>query len=525
MSGSGKILAELTAAKETAEQSSRRKSAFLAGLSHEIRAPMSVILGIAEIKLLDESLPPDIGEAFGRIYESGEMLLNLINDILDLSKIEAGKLEITPVRYDIPGLVSEAARLNALRYEKKPIIFTLLVDEKTPLELFGDKLRIMQILNNLLSNAFKYTDAGAVILSVSREAGPEDAEDVTLIFRVSDTGAGMTEEQIGRLFDEYARFSPGADGVSDGVGLGMSVVKHIAELMNSTISVESEPGKGSAFTVRVPQKRAGTAVCGVGTAEALHNLRFHGAAIRERLRFTRERRPYGSVLVVDDAESGRYVAKGMLEPYGLNLDTAASGPEAIGKIKSGRTYDIIFMDHKMPRMDGIETARILRETGYTRPIVALTANAPADCAEMFLRNGFDGFLSKPINARELNLLLNELLPRENPIPEPERRQRDSELTAHFITDAENALRVLGGTGGPPSGFSGGELEAYITAVHGMKSILANIGQAGLSAAAHALEQAAMRRDFTAMEADTPAFADGLRAAVEEARGQGPQGRI
>jgi signal transduction histidine kinase/CheY-like chemotaxis protein len=404
-----RLVAEVSEAKKFAEQSSRYKSNFLATVSHEIRTPMNAILGISEIQLQNKTLSPDAEEAFRKISDSGDLLLFIINDILDLSKIEAGKLELIPVDYNLLSMVSDTTQLNSLRYESKPIQFSVHMDEKTPIDLFGDELRIKQVLNNILSNAFKYTDKGKIEFFISAE--PYDTYDkkVTLVFRVCDTGQGMTEAQVEKLFDEYVRFNVEANRTTVGVGLGMTIAKRLVDLMGGAIEVQSEPGKGSVFTVSIPQKRTGPDLCGPEFAKKLGNFHFQGGEARKKTQFTREHMPYGSVLVVDDVESNLYVIKGLLDPYGLKIETAFSGFEAIDKIKNGKVYDIVFMDHMMPKMDGIETVKNMREAGYTHSIVALTANALIGHAEMFLQNGFDGFISKPIDSRELNTVLIDFI--------------------------------------------------------------------------------------------------------------------
>jgi signal transduction histidine kinase len=299
---------QLIAAKEAAEQSNRSKGGFLANMSHEIRTPMNAILGISEIQLQDQTLPPNAEEAFKQIHDSGHLLINIINDILDFSKIEAGKLEIVPVKYDIPSLINDTAQLNRLRYESKPIEFMLLLDKNTPLELYGDELRIKQILNNLLSNAFKYTDKGGIELSVCAEQG-KDSETVTLVFKVSDTGQGMGEDQVSKLFDEYSRFNMQTNRGISGTGLGMSIAKRLIDMMGGEIFVESEVGKGTTFTVRLPQKSVGTAVCGAEIADSLRKFRFHNMSISKKAQLEHEYMPYGRVMVVDDVASNLYVAK------------------------------------------------------------------------------------------------------------------------------------------------------------------------------------------------------------------------
>jgi signal transduction histidine kinase/CheY-like chemotaxis protein len=519
-------MTELIAAKEFAEQTSRYKSAFLANMSHEIRTPMNTILGIAEIQLRDEMLSLETENALSKIYEAGDLLLNIINDILDLSKIEAGKLELIPVKYDIPSLINDIAQLNRLRYESNPIEFTLNVDENLPYELFGDELRIKQVLCNILSNAFKYTSEGSVELSVTSESKHDDT--VMLIFRVSDTGQGMSEDQVEKLFNEYARFNIDTNRTTVGTGLGMSITKRLLDLMNGEILVESEQDKGSAFTVRIPQKRIGLEVCGAELAGKLHNFCFQNTTIMKKAQFLREYMPYGSVLVVDDVDSNIFVTKGMLRPYGLNIDTVSSGFEAIEKIKNGNVYDIVFMDHMMPKMDGITAVKIIRDMGYTHTIIALTANALIGRAQMFMQKGFNGFISKPIDSRELNFLLNEFIRNKKPPEvveaarqEQHKKEQDNKDTFAkkeartfekkklFIRDAENTVNVLENI----KTANDSDMELYIVTVHGMKSVLANIGEKMLSGMALKLEQACAERNLVVIQNETPVFVNALRSLI------------
>ena len=285
---------KISAEKEFAEQSNRYKSAFLANTSHEIRTPMNAILGIAEIQMQNKSISPEAADAFNKIYESGDLLLKIINDILDLSKIEAGKLELSLRNYDIPSLINDTAQINRLRYESKPIKFSIIIDENTPHNLFGDELRIKQVLNNILSNAFKYTEKGNIDFNISSEPLEEDANEnnVTIIFRISDSGQGMTKDQIELLFDEYVRFNVEANRSTIGAGLGMSITKRLLDIMNGTIKVESEPGKGSAFTVRLPQKCIDSTVCGAKLAKKLMDFNFSSTTITKKTQFIREYMPY-----------------------------------------------------------------------------------------------------------------------------------------------------------------------------------------------------------------------------------------
>ncbi|MCL1996338.1 MAG: ATP-binding protein [Defluviitaleaceae bacterium] len=400
---------------EIAEENNLAKSQFLASMSHEIRTPMNAILGITEIQLQKTVMDADLKEAFEKIYVSGDMLIGIINDILDLSKIEAGKMEISTEKYEIISLVHDTVVLNMMRIESKPIEFKVSLEETTPVYMLGDELRIKQIINNVLSNGFKYTHDGVVEMSVgAEETGSPD--EVILVIVVSDTGQGMSKDQIDVLFETYSRFNPKANRYIEGTGLGMSITKNMVELMGGTISVESELGKGSTFTIRLPQKKVDSEQVGKEAIENLNKLHL-GKRMQTKLsRITYEPMPYGKVLIVDDVDMNIYVAKGLMMPYELQIDSADSGMAAIDKIKKGNQYDVVFMDHMMPQMDGIETVKHLRDMGYTAPIVALTANALTGQVELFLKNGFDDFISKPIDTRQLNSILNKLI-RDKQSPE------------------------------------------------------------------------------------------------------------
>ena len=509
---------ELIAARDAAEQSNHLKSIFLANMSHEIRTPMNAILGIAEIQLQRDIMSNISREAFEQICDSGNLLINIINDILDFSKIEAGKLEIVTAQYDIPSLINDSVQIVNLRYESKAIKFVLKVDENTPLELVGDGFRIRQILNNLLTNAVKYTDEGEVCLSVWAEPGKDDGTTV-LVFRVSDTGQGMSEEQVDQLFEEYSRFNLETNRSIDGTGLGMHITKRLLDMMDGDIVVESEPNKGSTFTVWIPQKIVGTAVCGPELAQRLQSFRFQGISISKRARIVHEYMPYGNVLVVDDIESNLYVAAGLLLPYRLKIDTAKSGYEAIDKIEAGQIYDLIFMDHMMPQLDGVKTVKILRDMGYQHPIVALTANAVSGQEEMFLANGFDGFVPKPIDSRDLNHYLIKFIRNKQPedVLEAARKEQQNvavieesaeislEIIKHFIIDARNTIQVVEETYMNCHDLSNEALESFIVAVHGLKSALNNIGEITLADIAFELEAAGKERNIVAIAEICPDF--------------------
>ena len=391
---------------ETAELASRAKSNFLAKMSHEIRTPLNAILGITQMQMLKEGLPEETATGLEKIHSAGTSLLGIINNILDLSKIEMGKMELNPVEYDLPALVYDAVQLNMVRIGSKPVRLELHMDESLPSRLIGDELRLTQILNNLLSNAIKYTDRGVVKLSVYHLP---QGEDVTLRFTVEDTGQGMRPEDCQKLFSEYLRLNVNANRAAEGAGLGLSITKSLVDMMEGAIKAESKFGQGSTFTVTVRQKAVKCVPLGAEVTKQLQSFTFSKDKARQQMQFTFEPMPYGKVLIVDDVRTNLYVAEVMLEPYHLNIETALSGFETIDKINSGHAYDIIFMDHMMPMMDGIETTQKLRGIGYDGPIIALTANALLGNDEMFRQHGFDGFISKPIDAGHLNATVNQFV--------------------------------------------------------------------------------------------------------------------
>jgi len=517
-----------------AENANNAKSAFLAKMSHEIRTPMNVILGVTEIQLQEETISPSIRESYMMIYNSGNLLLGIINDILDLSKIEAGKMELVPARYEVASLINDTVQLNIMRNKSKQIKFELDIDENVPLELVGDEIRIKQILNNLLSNAFKYTDKGEVKLSISTENRKED-DYAVLIFEISDTGQGMTQEQANKLFiTEYVRFNLEANRTVEGTGLGINITNHLVQMMNGKISVESELGKGTKFSVRLPQKKINSRVLGKEQTESLMQLRVQDSSRSKRVQFVREYMPYGNVLIVDDVETNLHVTRGLMAPYGLSIELVSSGYEAIEKVKNGKVYDIIFMDHMMPGMDGIEATKIIRELGYTQPVVALTANALIGQVKIFMDNGFNDFISKPIDIRQLNNVLNKLI-RDKQTPEviaEARRQKDEKakyvqvmqaadaaLQTIFVRDAKNALQVFESTIKNLAGTSDDDLHLYAVKAHAIKSALANIGEMTLSQMAFTLEKAGKERNRGIIEHKTQGLIDALESIIERSESE------
>ena len=520
---------------EIATASNKAKSKFLAAMSHEIRTPMNAIIGITEIQLQNDKLPVDVKEAISRIYNSADLLLGIINDILDLSKIDAGKMEIVPDRYEVASLICDTVNLNMMR-SSKPIKFGLCIDENVPSALIGDELRIKQILNNLLSNAFKFTNKGEIQLSVYAEKQPQNSNDdeILLFLCVSDTGEGMAEQEIGKFFSEYSRSD---NRLIEGTGLGLTITRDLVDMMNGNISVKSTAGQGSIFTICLPQKIADAKILGKEVAANLQRFRFNGITRKKAAQVNREYMPYGKVLVVDDVETNLYVAEGLLLPYGLHIETAASGFEAVEKIKEGKTYDVIFMDHMMPKMDGIEAVGIIRGFGYNRTIIALTANAVSGQSAMFLSKGFDAFISKPIDIRQLNAALNKYvrdkqpkevieearIQREMKIIESERSTQHSErqLAKFFERDAQKAIKVMENVlanieNMPDDDLDTGEdLRLFAITAHAMKGALSNIGENELSEKALVLEKAGKAKDKVTILSNTQELIDDIKQLIED----------
>jgi CheY-like chemotaxis protein len=371
----------------------------------------------------------------------------------------------------------------------------------------------------LLSNAIKYTASGSVKLSVSHQVLDGD---LTLRFVVSDTGQGMKPDDLKRLFSEYTRFNASANRATEGTGIGLNITQNLVNMMSGEIIVESEYGKGSTFDVKLKQKAVDCPAVGRELVEQLRSFKFSGKKQYANLQITRELMPYGKVLVVDDVDSNLYVAKGLMIPYKLSVETAQSGFEAIDKIKAQNVYDVIFMDHMMPEMDGIETTQKLRELGYKGVIVALTANAIVGNEDIFLKSGFDDFVSKPIDVRQLNAVLNKFI-RDKYTQEAKKYRSvvnaqpdadnllslDPKLLEIVCRDAQKAAATLRKT------VENGDIKLFTITAHAMKSALANVGQKNMSAAAMELEDAGRKNDKEFIAANADKFIDSLLLLVEK----------
>jgi signal transduction histidine kinase/CheY-like chemotaxis protein len=409
--------------KQKAEAASAAKSAFLANMSHEMRTPLNAIIGLSELELDCSGEADEMSRGtrsnLEKIYNSGMNLLGIINDILDISKVESGRFELLPGRYEVPSLINDIITLNSVRIHEKPITFVLDIDPNIPDALYGDELRIKQILNNFLSNAFKYTKAGTVKLGLSCEKAEEQVSGpggapcpgVWLCGYVSDTGVGIRQKDLEKLFLDYIQLDMKNNRNIEGTGLGLFITKQMIEMMKGSVEVKSEYGMGSTFSFRILQGSVSAVPIGEAMVESLKSLDYVATRRGRHRNLARARIPYARVLVVDDVQVNLDVTRGMLKPYGMAVDCVSSGPEAVDLVRREVKYDAIFMDHMMPGMDGIEALRIIRneigtEYAETVPVIALTANVIAGNEEMFFKAGFQAFLSKPINILRLDDVIN-----------------------------------------------------------------------------------------------------------------------
>lgn len=399
-----KLNKEYEKAKDEAVRANEAKSLFLSNMSHEIRTPINAVLGMNEM-ILRECSDEQLLSYAGNIQSAGKTLLFLINDILDMSKIESGKMEIVKVEYDMENLMMDLWNVIFLRAQAKDLTLTFSLDETMPKTLYGDDVRIKQIVTNLLTNAVKYTPQGSVELSAAYERTGQ--EQIDLIVSVKDTGMGIKKEDMGKLFESFQRLDEKKNRNIEGTGLGMNITMSLLKLMDGDMKVESEYTKGSTFTVTIPQK----IVCGSPTGSfAEIKRRQEQNHLKKQQTFEA---PEASVLVVDDNDMNRKVFQSLLKRTKMEIVTADSGKRCLELVKQ-KHFHIIFMDHMMPEMDGIETLHAIQKLSdfpnEGTPVIVLTANALSGARESYLREGFADFLTKPIDADLLEQTVAAYLP-------------------------------------------------------------------------------------------------------------------
>jgi len=627
-----------------AEAASKTKSDFLSKMSHEIRTPMNAILGMAEL-MLREDLPDAARDQAMTIKQSGDHLLSIINDILDLSKVESGKLELVNAEYLFHSTINDVVSIIKMRMTNLDLRFAVYMQHDIPNGLFGDEVRLRQILLNVLSNALKYTKEGHFSLDVTGEKS-DDGETIMLTMTIRDTGIGIKPEDMNKLFSEFAQFDLEKNRNVEGTGLGLAITHNLIKLMGGEVNVSSEYGKGTEFVIRIPQKLhlqdqdsdggewppsfgdksvllyGNTPIYAEYAARTLKDLEvdyqvvsddseLHNRLLEDKWGYVFAEEglahtarhivktrglntkivmmsdsyetkgdpdiailimpayflsvvnvlagrdsnylannqqmghfvaPDAKILLVDDISTNLKVGQGLLKQYGVALDMCTGGREAIEAVVAG-DYDLVLMDHMMPEMDGVEAVKIIRglavsmgEKYANLPIVALTANAIVGAREMFLQNGFNDFLSKPIETGKLNGILAKWIPKEKQQQvslDPDDASREASISMDIEdVDTEKGILRSGGSADSYletlavfrkdglkkidellSCIESNNLTLYTTYVHALKSACANIGATRLSEEAKILEAAGIKQDLDFIAKNNGDFTDGLKKLI------------
>ncbi len=553
---------QLVEAKEAADRANAAKSSFLANMSHEIRTPINAVLGMNEMIEREsisarEELPQSreaIREVFsnisgysGNIESAGRNLLSIINDILDFSKIESGKMEIVEAYYQFSSVLGDVSNMILFKARDKGLAFRVDADPGLPDGLRGDEVRVRQILTNLLNNAVKYTKEGGVTLSVRLEEGAVVREGETVRFRIAveDTGIGIREADMQRLFKKFERVDLEQNSTVEGTGLGLAITYNLLERMGGSIRVESEYGKGSVFTVELPQKVVSAAPMGD------FREKFEQSTRQAEVYRGSFRAPDARILIVDDTKMNLTVAVGLLKKTALRIDTAGSGAQAIELARDTR-YDLILMDQRMPGMDGTEAMVCIKAqadgANAATPFICLTADAVSGARSRYLAEGFTDYLSKPIDSQALESMLMKYLPAEKVLPveetaaaapdagadgfaplraagfQPEIGLRYCQNDADFYRDVliEYAQSAAEKMQGMAESFAAEDWPEYAVLVHALKSTSKMIGASALSERAARMEAAANAGDAAAVRAGHEALLREYDAAVTAIRAFAPE---